>query len=202
MQRALDSAIGLPSRSTSASWMLVFLMPAEVRRSLKMPPVSISAEGLRRPPTIIARRRMPEHRCDALRRLPSLVSRPQTCTVPQSRSYAVCTGVCTVRALAGSAGHARTRTRGCKYPCVQTRTPHGDGVCGTSSLCRAKPMRMEKFSSRELRMPTQEVGGSDPTVGRKPGGRPAPQETTDVFSQRPGAGSSDQRAVGVSGRRA
>jgi hypothetical protein len=33
MQRALDSAIGLPSRSTSASWMLVFLMPAEVRRS-------------------------------------------------------------------------------------------------------------------------------------------------------------------------
>src|SRR5262245_29293392 len=38
MQRALELAIGLPSRSTSASWMLLFLMPAEVRRSLKMPP--------------------------------------------------------------------------------------------------------------------------------------------------------------------
>src|SRR5215469_13212498 len=36
MQRALDSAIGLPSRSTSAPWMLVLLMPAEVRRSLMM----------------------------------------------------------------------------------------------------------------------------------------------------------------------
>src|SRR5215213_4341254 len=32
MQRALDSAIGLPRRSTSALWMLVFLMPAGVRR--------------------------------------------------------------------------------------------------------------------------------------------------------------------------
>src|SRR4051795_4914338 len=38
MQRALDSLIGLPSRSTSASWMLAFLMPAEVRRSFKLPP--------------------------------------------------------------------------------------------------------------------------------------------------------------------
>src|SRR5262245_21674428 len=37
MQRALDSAIGLPRRSTSALWMLVFLMPAEVRRSFIMP---------------------------------------------------------------------------------------------------------------------------------------------------------------------
>src|SRR2546428_10835944 len=34
MQRALDSAIGLPSKSTSASWMLVFLIPADVRRNL------------------------------------------------------------------------------------------------------------------------------------------------------------------------
>jgi hypothetical protein len=34
MQRALDSATGLPSTSTSASWMLVLLMPAEVRRNL------------------------------------------------------------------------------------------------------------------------------------------------------------------------
>src|SRR6476469_6390738 len=33
MHRALDSAIGLPRRSTSALWMLVFLMPPEVRRS-------------------------------------------------------------------------------------------------------------------------------------------------------------------------
>src|SRR6476659_6204838 len=33
MQRALDSAIGLPRRSTSASLILVFLMPAEVRRT-------------------------------------------------------------------------------------------------------------------------------------------------------------------------
>src|SRR6266540_6851131 len=37
MQRASDSAIGLPRRSTSASWMLVFLMPAEVRRYFMMP---------------------------------------------------------------------------------------------------------------------------------------------------------------------
>ena len=33
MQRALHSAIGLPRRSTSASRMLVFVMPADVRRS-------------------------------------------------------------------------------------------------------------------------------------------------------------------------
>src|SRR4051794_20013989 len=38
MQRAFDSAIGLSSSSTSASWMLVFLMPADVRRSFKLPP--------------------------------------------------------------------------------------------------------------------------------------------------------------------
>jgi hypothetical protein len=44
MQRALESAIGRLRRSISASWMLVFLMPADVRRSLKMPPVSITAE--------------------------------------------------------------------------------------------------------------------------------------------------------------
>jgi hypothetical protein len=36
MQRALDSAIGLPKRLTNASWMLVFLMPAEVRRYFMM----------------------------------------------------------------------------------------------------------------------------------------------------------------------
>src|SRR4051794_21118004 len=37
MQRALDSAIGLPRRPTSASWMLVFLIPAEVSRSFMIP---------------------------------------------------------------------------------------------------------------------------------------------------------------------
>ena len=34
MQRALDSAIGLPRRSTSALSMVVLVMPAEVRRNL------------------------------------------------------------------------------------------------------------------------------------------------------------------------
>src|SRR5262245_17149823 len=37
MQRAFDSAIGLPRRSTSALWMLALVMPAEVRRSFMMP---------------------------------------------------------------------------------------------------------------------------------------------------------------------
>ena len=47
MQRALDSAIGLPSNSTSALWMLGFLMPADVRRSLMLPPgVSTAGELL------------------------------------------------------------------------------------------------------------------------------------------------------------
>jgi hypothetical protein len=31
MQRALESAIGLSRRPTSASWMLLFLIPADVR---------------------------------------------------------------------------------------------------------------------------------------------------------------------------
>src|SRR5262245_44314066 len=43
MQRAVDSAIGLPRRSTSASRMLLFLMPAEVRRSFVLPPRVITA---------------------------------------------------------------------------------------------------------------------------------------------------------------
>src|SRR3954447_6944165 len=42
MQRALASAMGLSSRSTSALWMLAFLTPAEVRRSFM---------GCRRPTT-------------------------------------------------------------------------------------------------------------------------------------------------------
>src|SRR3954453_14269734 len=37
MQRALASAIGLPRRPTSASWMLGLLMPADVRRSFMLP---------------------------------------------------------------------------------------------------------------------------------------------------------------------
>ena len=40
MQSALLSAMGLPSKSSSALWMLVFLTPADVRRSLKMSPDS------------------------------------------------------------------------------------------------------------------------------------------------------------------
>src|SRR5512133_3353379 len=43
MQSALDSAIGLPSSSTSASWMLGLLMPDEQRRNFTMPPVSSTA---------------------------------------------------------------------------------------------------------------------------------------------------------------
>jgi hypothetical protein len=37
MHRALDSATGLPRRSTSAPWMLMFVMPADVSSSLMMP---------------------------------------------------------------------------------------------------------------------------------------------------------------------
>src|SRR3982074_884676 len=43
MHRALDSAIGLPRRPTSALRMLVFLMPAEVRRSLMLPSLVMSS---------------------------------------------------------------------------------------------------------------------------------------------------------------
>ena len=45
MQRASHSAIGLPSRSTSASWMLGFLMPAEVSRNLTMRPMRVSGHA-------------------------------------------------------------------------------------------------------------------------------------------------------------
>src|SRR3954447_5113410 len=37
MTRAVDSAIGLPSSSTSASWMLGLWIPAEVSRSFMVP---------------------------------------------------------------------------------------------------------------------------------------------------------------------
>src|SRR6185503_15425539 len=48
MQSALDSAIGLPSRSTNALWMLVFLMPAEVRRNFIMMPLLADLLGAER----------------------------------------------------------------------------------------------------------------------------------------------------------
>src|SRR4029079_15337743 len=57
MQRALDSLIGLPSRSTSASWMLAFLMPADVRRSFKVPPEFVDC-----PPERLALRIRPRQR--------------------------------------------------------------------------------------------------------------------------------------------
>jgi hypothetical protein len=45
----LDSAIGFPSRSTSASSMLGLLMPEEVRRSFMRPPGVVTAgENVRR----------------------------------------------------------------------------------------------------------------------------------------------------------
>ena len=44
MHRALESAIGLPSRSTSASRMLVLVTPPDVRRSFTIPPDSISMD--------------------------------------------------------------------------------------------------------------------------------------------------------------
>src|ERR687897_759794 len=43
MQRALASLIGLPSRATSAHWMLGFLIPADVRRSFMRPPGVVAA---------------------------------------------------------------------------------------------------------------------------------------------------------------
>src|SRR6266496_6755738 len=46
MQRALHSAIGLPSRSMSALWMLGFLMPAEVRRYFMMPLLAAERQSL------------------------------------------------------------------------------------------------------------------------------------------------------------
>src|SRR5262245_17997397 len=46
IHRALASAIGLPSRSTSESWMLVFLMPAEVSRNYMMPLLADCPERL------------------------------------------------------------------------------------------------------------------------------------------------------------
>src|SRR5690242_6737158 len=51
MTRALDSAVGLPSRLTSALWMLVFLMPADVSSNL-MQPLLASLEPLRTGQTV------------------------------------------------------------------------------------------------------------------------------------------------------
>ena len=81
---------------------------------------------------------MPEHRCDALRRLPSLVSRPRDL---HGAAVAILRGVHggVHHPCFGGVGRSRSHTdSGLQNPCVQTQTPHGDGVCGTSSLCRAK----------------------------------------------------------------
>src|SRR5262245_2796161 len=49
MQSALDSAIGLPMRSTSAPWILGFLIPAEVSRNLMGAPLlAVLASGFPR----------------------------------------------------------------------------------------------------------------------------------------------------------
>src|SRR6185436_3777416 len=45
MHRALESSIGLPSRSTRASRMLVFVTPPDVRRSFKLPPECVDVGG-------------------------------------------------------------------------------------------------------------------------------------------------------------
>src|SRR6266581_370698 len=50
MQMASHPAIGLPSRSSIASLMLGFLMPADVRRSFTLPPgVGTADENVLRP---------------------------------------------------------------------------------------------------------------------------------------------------------
>lgn len=43
MQRALASSIGLPSTSTSALWMLAFLIPAEVSNNRTLPLAFVSS---------------------------------------------------------------------------------------------------------------------------------------------------------------
>src|SRR5262245_25696456 len=49
IQRALESAIGLPRNSTSALWMLGFLMPADVSSNRMMPLLlSFPREGMLR----------------------------------------------------------------------------------------------------------------------------------------------------------
>ncbi len=47
MQRALQSAIGLPSSSTNAAWMLGFFTPADVSSSFTGPPEIVCADGYR-----------------------------------------------------------------------------------------------------------------------------------------------------------
>jgi hypothetical protein len=60
-QRASDSAIGLPSSSSSASWMVAFLIPAEVRRSFMSLSPGIRREGLRGS-AIATQQRLADHR--------------------------------------------------------------------------------------------------------------------------------------------
>ena len=49
MHKAVDSAMGLPSKSASASRMLWLLTPPEVRRSFIAPSLSIESRGEREP---------------------------------------------------------------------------------------------------------------------------------------------------------
>src|SRR5262249_27475334 len=67
--RALDSAIGFPRRPTSASSMLGFLMPPEVRRNFMLPPEVVAAGEdlgrLRSRPQVETRRAPKTHRLPA-----------------------------------------------------------------------------------------------------------------------------------------
>ncbi len=71
MHSALESAIGLPRRSTKALRMLTFLTPADVRRSLKIPPGSNQMERFHQCGPGITRKRRDRTRRRALSRRPS-----------------------------------------------------------------------------------------------------------------------------------
>src|SRR5438034_5756173 len=82
MQRALDSAIGLPRRSTSALSMVVLVMPAEVRRNLngcsfaRGVGVVLPSEGLIRGARIIVRRSR-QTASNLLRAMPAPLARAE-----------------------------------------------------------------------------------------------------------------------------
>ena len=78
MQRASDSAVGLSSSSTSASWMLAFFMPAEVRRSFMCLRVAFEWWVLE------TQRTRTNHRCNGHRSQSEHLSEPQA-SVPQAR---------------------------------------------------------------------------------------------------------------------
>src|SRR5215469_2657457 len=56
MQRALDSATGLPSRPVSALWIVAFLMPSDVRRSFIRSSFVLSSPCFGARPSIAGRR--------------------------------------------------------------------------------------------------------------------------------------------------